>query len=152
APPDGQAVLEAALGHVRTLRGVAAVHDMPPIPDVLDAVDRAARAITSAHTAATQAQIALFAAAAGLLRRTAKDFESLGRPERDTAEERRFQSARDGLAATVTDADHILPISELFYGDDVPALVSRAPSPPTTPADRFRLEVVSLAEHLRGLV
>ncbi len=152
SPPDGQTALETALGHVRTLRGVAAVHDMPPIPDVLDAVDRAARAITAARSAPTNAQTALFGAAAALLRRTAKDLGSLGHPERHTSEELRFQAACDALAASGTDADHILPISELFYGGDAEALVSRAPSPPTTPADRFRLEVVSLAEHLRGLV
>ncbi len=150
--PDGQDTLDAALGHVRTLRGVAAIHDMPPIPDVLDAVDRAARAITTSRSVPTQAQIALFAAAAGLLRRTAKDLGTLGRPERNTVEERRFQATCDALAETSTDADHILPISQLFYGNNAEAVVSRAPSPPTTPADRFRLEVVSLAEHLRGLV
>jgi hypothetical protein len=31
-------------------------------------------------------------------------------------------------------------------------VVAAAPNPPTTPADRFHLEVVSLAEHLRRLV
>jgi hypothetical protein len=150
--PAGHAALDAALGHVRTLRGVAAVHDVPPIPDVLDAVDRAARAIAVSRTAPSPAQLSLFAAAAALLRRTATDLRSLGRSEPSTVEERRFQAARDALAAAATDADRIVPISELFYEGEGEGIVARAPSPPTTPADRFRLEVVSLAEHLRGLV
>ncbi len=148
----GQGTLNAALGHVHTLRGVAAVHDVPPIPDVLDAVDRAARAIAVAQSTPTAAQMSLFAAAAALLRRTASDLRSLGRSEPATVEERRFQAARDALATATTNADHIVPISELFYTDERGGVVSRSASPPTTPADRFRLEVVSLAEHLRGLV
>jgi len=150
---EGGAALDRALGHVHTLRGVAAVHDVPPIPEVLDAVDRAARSIAVARAAPSRAQSSLFAASAALLRRTASDLRSLGRSEPGTPEERRFQVARDALMATAADADRILPISELFYGgDERGGVVSRAPSPPTTPADRFRLEVVSLAEHLRGLV
>jgi HPt (histidine-containing phosphotransfer) domain-containing protein len=147
-----QGALDSALGHVHTLRGVAAVHDVPPIPEVLDAVDRAARAIAVAQGAPTAAQMSLFAAAAALLRRTASDLRSLGRSEPATVEERRFEAARDALSTAAAEADHIVPISELFYTDERGGVVSRAASPPTTPADRFRLEVVSLAEHLRGLV
>jgi len=45
-----------------------------------------------------------------------------------------------------------VPIAELFHGDGSSGVVSAASHPPTTPAERFRLEVVSLAEHLRGVV
>lgn len=152
AGASAQGALDAALGHVHTLRGVAAVHDVPPIPEVLEAVDRAARAIAVTQSAPTAAQMSLFAAAAALLRRTASDLRSLGRSEPATVEERRFQAARDALATATANADHIVPISELFYTDERGGVVSRSASPPTTPADRFRLEVVSLAEHLRGLV
>jgi hypothetical protein len=152
-PRQGVEALDVALGHVHTLRGVAAAHDAPPIPEVLDAVDRAARSVVAARSAPTPAQSSLFAAAAALLRRTANDLSTLGHLEPGTSEERRFQAARDVLMATAADADRILPISELFFGgEERGGIVSRAPSPPTTPADRFRLEVVSLAEHLRGVV
>jgi hypothetical protein len=46
----------------------------------------------------------------------------------------------------------VVPIAELFYVDGGPTLIEAAQNPPTTPAERFRLEVVSQGEHLRGLV
>jgi hypothetical protein len=46
----------------------------------------------------------------------------------------------------------VLPIAELFYHDGGPTVVSQASNPPTSPTERFRLEVVSQGEHLRGLV
>ena len=152
-PPAGAAAaLEAALVHVRTLRGVATVHDVPPIAEVLDTVDRAARMITAARAVPSTLQLTLFAASAALLRRTATDLQSHGQPQRLSTEERRFQAARDALMAATSDADRIPPISELFYEGEREGVVTRASSPPTSPGDRFRLEVVSLAEHLRGVV
>ncbi|GEM_PF-625018 len=149
----GQAeAVEIALGHVRTLRGVAAVHDIPPVPDVLDSVERAARTLGLADVPATAAQGALFSAAAALLRRTASDLRAVGRSEPGTPEERRFLVAREALVATADDADRIMPISELFYEDGSDGVVSRAINPPTTSGERFYLEVVSLAEHARALV
>jgi hypothetical protein len=49
-------------------------------------------------------------------------------------------------------ADRIVPISQLFFDDAGPHIVSAASAPPTTAAERFRMEVVSLAEHLRRVV
>jgi chemotaxis protein histidine kinase CheA len=149
--PD-RAALETAIAHARTLRGVASVHDLPPVPDVLDAVDRLARTLAQEHSVPTAPQLALCSAAAALLRRTATDVRSTGRANDDTPEERHFLDARDALASATAEADHILPITELFFGDGREGVVSRAPSPPTTPAERFRLEAVSLAEHLRKLL
>ena len=42
-----------------------------------------------------------------------------------------------------------MPIGELFFDDAGPHVVTQAPNPPTRPAERFRLEVVSQAEHSR---
>jgi hypothetical protein len=51
-----------------------------------------------------------------------------------------------------TEQERVVPISELFYQDGGPTVVQPAPNPPTSPAERFRLEVVSQGEHLRRLV
>jgi hypothetical protein len=144
--------VEASLAHVRTLRGVAAVHDMPPLSEVLDSIELLGRSLTMSHAAPSAGESALIAAAAALLRRTAGDLRATGSVEPGTPEEARFAEARDALVATRAEADLILPVSDLFYADGRDGVVSRAPSPPTTSAERFRLEVVSLAEHLQGLV
>ena len=144
--------LQAALARVRAVRGVAAVHDLPPIPEVLDAVERVARSLEVGHAAPTAAQTTLIAAAAALLRRTSGDLRALGRSVAGTPEERRYTAAYDALSASVGAADRIVPIDELFYGDGATGVVAPTASPPTTSAERFRLEVVSHAEHLRALV
>jgi hypothetical protein len=147
-----QPALAAALARVRILRGVAAVHDVPPIPDVLDAVERLARSIEAGQSDPTPPQLTLFATAASLLRRTASDVRLEGRVAAGSPEEQRFMAARDGLAITAAEANRIVPITELFYADGRAGVVAPTSSPPTTPAERFRLEVVSMAEHLRALV
>jgi Hpt domain len=148
----GDAALQGALGRVRTLRGIAGIHDVPPVPDVLDAVERLARTLAIAPTAPTTAQMALFGAAAALLRRTGTDLRTMGRSAAGTPEERRFVDAADALASAATDADPIVPIDQLFFDDGNDGVVAPASRPPTTRAERFRLEVVSMAEHLRALV
>ena len=45
-----------------------------------------------------------------------------------------------------------MPISSLFHGDAGPHVVTATPNPPTTAAQRFRLEMVSNGEHLRLIV
>jgi hypothetical protein len=49
-------------------------------------------------------------------------------------------------------ADQIVPVASLFFTDAGPHVVTSAPHPPTTPDERFRLEVISQAEHLRVLI
>jgi hypothetical protein len=148
----GEAALQAALGRVRTLRGFAAIHDVPPVPEALDAAERIARTLALTRSMPAPAQTALFAAVAGLLRRAANDLRAGTRPPAGTPEERRFRDAADTLAATASDADRIVPIDQLFYEDGSASVITPATRPPTTRAERFRLEVVSLAEHLRALV
>jgi len=103
------------------------------------------------HVASTR-QKTLLTAAAAVLRRIARDIASRGRASDDIPELASFKSA---LAATEQDAgrgDRIVPIAQLFHDDEGPHILTTAPQPPTSAAERFRLEVVSLAEHLRGVV
>ena len=103
------------------------------------------------HVASTK-QKTLLTASAAVLRRIARDIASRGRASEDIPELASFKSA---LAAVSTDSgrgDRIVPIAQLFHDDEGPHILTTAPQPPTSAAERFRLEVVSLAEHLRGVV
>jgi chemotaxis protein histidine kinase CheA len=151
--PGEREALDAALRHVRTLRGVASVRDVPPLPEVVDAIERAAKPIElGALTTPTVKQLALLTAAAMLLRRISTELSGGRRPDPNSPEVRQFAAAAAALADEAPQADHIIPIAALFHGDSGPHLVSISPNPPTTPAERFRMEVVSQAEHLRRLV
>src|SRR5687767_9041663 len=151
--PGDREALDAALRHVRTLRGVASVRDVPPLPEVVDAIERAAKPLEiGALATPTVKQLALLTASAMLLRRISTELGSGRRPDTNSPEVRQFAAAASALAEDAPQADHIVPIAALFHGDTGPHLVSTSPNPPTTPPERFRMEVVSQAEHLRRLV
>jgi chemotaxis protein histidine kinase CheA len=145
--------LQAALGRVRALRGIAAIRDYPPLPDVFAAVERAAKTLELGAAAPSAPQLTLFAAAAQLLRRAAGDLRAGTPATAGGFEMQRFIAASAALDESApSDADRIVPIESLFHPDDGPHLVAAAQTPPTTPGQRFRLEVVSQAEHLRRVV
>ena len=150
-PADRSALLNAA-GRVRALRGVAALRDLPPLAEVVDGIERAAKPLELAAGTPDERAIALFTAAAQLLRRAATELRAGGRPDPSAPEVQRFTAALAGLGEASDEADRIVPIASLFPDDGGEHVVSPAPHPPTTLAERFRLEVVSQAEHLRRLV
>ena len=151
-PADREA-LDSALRHVRTLRGVASVRDVPPLPEVVDAIERAAKPLEiGALAAPTVKQLALLTAAAMLLRRISTELGGGRRPDPNSPEVRQFAAAASALVDEAPQADNIVPIAALFHGDTGPHLVSTSANPPTTPPERFRMEVVSQAEHLRRLI
>ena len=152
AQPLDRGALANVLARARALRGVAALRDLPPLSDVVDGIERAAKPLELGAMQASAAQLGLFDAASALLRQAADQMRRGGRPDPNAPEVQRFSTAAAALAATSSDADAIVPIAELYFGDAGPHVVSAAPHPPTTPAERFRLEVVSQAEHLRRLV
>jgi hypothetical protein len=153
ARPSARATLGGALARVRTLRGVAALTDRPPLPETLDAIERAGRVLEFEPTRDTEPALGLLAAAALLLRRASAELRVGGtRSVLGTAEYNRFALARAAAEEESEAADRIVPVDELFYADGPAGLTSAAPNPPTTPAERFRLEVVSQAEHLRVLI
>lgn len=152
APDDDSARAHPA-ERVRALRGVAELKDIPALGEVVDAVESTLKSLElgAQHVASTR-QKTLLTAAAAILRRIARDIAARGRASDDIPELASFKSA---LAATEQDAgrgDRIVPIAQLFHDDEGPHIITTAPQPPTSAAERFRLEVVSLAEHLRGVV
>ena len=139
------------LKRVRALRGVAGVSSVASLADALEATEEAARGLETGHEGMTPQARALLEAAAAHLRtlsavmRGGGDVNGPG-PTRDA-----FNSALEAWSASASERERVVPIAQLFYGDNE-GLVDAASAPPTSAAERFRLELVSQGEHLRQVV
>ncbi|HEY2065062.1 MAG TPA: Hpt domain-containing protein [Gemmatimonadaceae bacterium] len=150
-PADRDAAANV-LRRVRALRGIASVRDHAPLSDVLEASELAAHPLELGEPTLTPDRIALLSSAATVLRAVAAGIRS-GRPVDPASPDlARFSAALDTMHERAVGTEAVVPIAELFYVDGGPTLVEAAQNPPTTPPERFRLEVVSQGEHLRGLV
>jgi len=150
-PSDKDAAANV-LRRVRALRGIASVKDHPALADVLEASESAAQPLELGERSLSPERIALLRAAATLMRAIAEAVRGGRLVDPAGPEMSRFTAALDTMQAKESGADRVIPIAELFYHDGGPTVVSQAPNPPTSPTERFRLEVVSQGEHLRGLV
>lgn len=150
--PGAATTFAETLARIRALRGVAALLDLPPLAEVVAAVDDAAKGLEIGATTATDALRDLFRTAAAVLREASSAIKAGGRPDAGTSAVFAFTVAAQGFVSGPGDDDHIVPIHTLFPDDAGNHIVHAEPNPPTTPATRFRLEVVSRAEHLRRLV
>jgi len=138
---------------VRALRGVAELKDVPVLGEVVEAVENTLKTLElSSVQAPTTKQKTLLTASAAILRRVARDIATRGRVSDEIPELASFKAALAAAEPEAGRADRIVPIAQLFHDDEGPHVLSTAAQPPTTAAERFRLEVVSLAEHLRGVV
>jgi hypothetical protein len=140
------------LGRVRALRGIASVKDHPSLADVLEAAEQAAHPLELGEPALSAERVALLSAAATLMRGISAAIRAGGAIDQASPDIARFAAALDAMQQHETGTERVVPISELFFNDGGPTLVEAAPNPPTSPAERFRLEVVSQGEHLRRLV
>jgi hypothetical protein len=148
--PGGPDQLARVMDAVRALRGVAALKDLPPLGEVVDAVDAAAKPIELGHDVATADRRRLFRTAARVLLEGGDAVRLGNAPPTDSPALQEFTLASSSLSGTGSDGDDVVPIAQLLAaGQDS---VQAAANPPTTAAHRFRLEVVSQAEHLRRLV
>ncbi|HEY2896676.1 MAG TPA: hypothetical protein VGJ12_06030 [Gemmatimonadaceae bacterium] len=138
---------------VRALRGVAELKDIPALGEVVEAVENTLKTLelSSIQTPTTK-QKTLLTASAAILRRVARDIASRGRAPDEIPELASFKAALAAAEPEAGRADRIVPIAQLFHDDEGPHILTTAAQPPTSAAERFRLEVVSLAEHLRGVV
>jgi chemotaxis protein histidine kinase CheA len=146
--PGTPAQFAQMMEKVRALRGVAALNDLPPMGEVVDAVDAAAKAIELGQEEATAERRRLFRTAARVLLEGGDAVRQGGKPPIDSPAVREFSLASSTLSGT-GEGDDVVPIASLLMEGDS---VEPATNPPTTAAQRFRLEVVSQAEHLRRLV
>ncbi len=149
--PVAPSAFALTLQRLRALRGIALLKDVPPLPEIVDALDAAAKTFELGG-AVTPAFRALFAAAAAVLADASAALTRGDRPATESHALTAFAAAASGLGGSAAAADDIVPISALFPDDGAPGLVSATTTPPTTAAQRFRLEVASHAEHLRRLV
>jgi chemotaxis protein histidine kinase CheA len=152
APDDPSARAHPA-ERVRALRGVAELKDIPALGEVVEAVENTLKTLelSSIQTVTTK-QKTLLTASAAILRRIARDIASRGRAPDEIPELASFKAALAAAEPEAGRADRIVPIAQLFHDDEGPHILTTAAQPPTSAAERFRLEVVSLAEHLRSVV
>lgn len=149
--PGNAAAQSKVLERVRTLRGVAGISEMTSLSGIIDTVERTVKPLALGSSVAAAVHIDLFRAAATILRLTSDDILSGRTPDPDSPEQVEYTAAASALSGLRRrDADRIVPVSDLFYADG-PRVISAAAKPPTTPRQRFRLEIVSQAEHLRAI-
>jgi hypothetical protein len=150
-PSDKDAAANV-LRRVRALRGIASIKDHPSLADVLEASELAAHPLELGEPTLSPARVTLLNAAATVLRGVSIAIRGGKGIDSGSVDLTRFAAALDAMQETETGAERVVPIAELFYDDGGPSLVEAAAHPPTSPAERFRLEVVSQGEHLRRLL
>lgn len=151
ASPDDRARLNAALEQVRGVRGLAALRDAAPLPEVCDAVERAIDVLDAGEGTTRPRQLSLLGSAAAVLRRAAADLAGGRRPSQSSPEVQRFAATVSALSDDGGSTVPVIPIADLFFAGEA-GLIQASANPPSTPAARLRLELVSHAEHLRRLV
>lgn len=150
--PGSAEEFAATMRRVRALRGVAALRDLPPLAEVVDAVDAAAKPVELRNEDATAERRRLFRTAARVLLEGGEAVRRGGLPPTDSAAVREFAHAAETLRSGHRESEYVVPITTLFPDGPPGDFVTPGPHPPTTATERFRLEVVSQAEHLRRLV
>ena len=150
-PSDRDAAANV-LRRVRAMRGIAGVKDHPSLADVLEATEYAAHPLERGAARISAERLAVLGAAATVLRGISAAMRTDGSLDPASPELARFAAALDAMQEQESEQERVVPITELFYDDGGPTVLQPAPNPPTTPAERFRLEVVSQGEHLRRLV
>jgi HPt (histidine-containing phosphotransfer) domain-containing protein len=140
------------LGRVRGLRGIASVKDHATLADVLEAAEQAAHPLELGEAALSAERITVLNAAATLLRSVATAMRAGSSVDPGSPDIVRFAAALEAMQERETGVERVVPIADLFFRDGGPTVVETAANPPTSPAERFRLEVVSQGEHLRRLV
>jgi chemotaxis protein histidine kinase CheA len=149
AQPGDPAVRGALLHDVRVLSGVALLREFPVLSRVVSGLGEMAASLAEGATPTedTRGQLrwasSALGTAAGLFEHG--DAEGAERSLRDVAQQ--FEGA-----GPTGPAERIVAIDELFYRDEGPTVVDASASPPTSAAERFRIEVVSLAEHARRVI
>jgi hypothetical protein len=150
-PADREAAANV-LRRVRAMRGIAGVKDHPSLADVLEATEYAAHPLERGEAEISAERLAVLGAAATVLRGISAAMRIGSSLDPASPELARFAASLDAMQEKETEQERVVPIAELFYQDGGPSVVQPAPNPPTSPAERFRLEVVSQGEHLRRLV
>lgn len=151
APAQPEPLL-GALPRVRALRGMSSLRDLAPLAEVVEAIEDAARPLDLGTGGVAIEQLAVLRAAAAVLQRAAVELRTGSVPDPNGTEAQVFAAALDAVLTDAGNDDDVVPIASLYYDDAGPHIVDEAPAPPTTPGQRFRMEVVSHAEHVQRVV
>jgi HPt (histidine-containing phosphotransfer) domain-containing protein len=151
-PAASSATLTNVLARVRALRGVAGVSDVGALGDVLEAIEDTARARETGTRTEDPIERELLDAASVHLRALGAALRGGGALDPADPTKTRFYAALEAWNARMAERERIVPIAELFYSDGASGVVESAMTPPTSADDRFRLELVSLGEHLRRVL
>jgi chemotaxis protein histidine kinase CheA len=149
--PEDRTAGANVLAKVRALRGVAGVKDVAALAEVLEAAEAAIRPLELGEAKLSHENVNLLRAASDLLRTIAGGLSTHNFVTSSTPQYKAFLAALDGVVAH-TGGDRVIPIADLFFEDAGPHIVTAASNPPTTPGQRFRMEVVSLGEHLHRVI
>jgi chemotaxis protein histidine kinase CheA len=152
ASPTNKDAASAVLQRVRALRGVAGVREIAALSETAEAAESAVRPLELGQAQLPEDNVGVLRSAAELLRAIAAAIAAGQSVTTATPQYRAFLSSLDAMASNETGADRIRPIADYFFQDKGPHIVSQSPNPPTTPAQRFRMEVVSLGEHLHRVI
>ena len=147
-PAASSATLTNVLARVRALRGVAGVADVGALGDVLEAIEETARARETGTRTEDPTERELLDAASVHLRALGSALRSGAALDPADPTKTRFYTALEAWSARMAERERIVPIAELFYSDDAFGVVESSATPPTSANERFRLELVSLGEHL----
>jgi HPt (histidine-containing phosphotransfer) domain-containing protein len=150
--PSDRAAAATVLQRIRAMRGVAGVREIPALSETAEAAETAVRPLELAAAQLPADNVVVLRSAAELLRAIASAVAAGQSVTTATPQYRAFLSSMDAMASNESGADRIRPVAEYFYDDAGPHVVSQSPNPPTTPAQRFRMEVVSLGEHLHRVI
>lgn len=142
------------LHRVRALRGVAGVKEIGPLAEALEATEDAARGLETGEEQLSNESRQLLEAAAGYLRTLAAALRGNGEVNAPSSSRDAFAAALETWAGRDNDRERVVPIATLFYpgGEPGGGLVEASPNPPTSPGERFRLELVSQGEHLKQVI
>ena len=149
--PDDHVGGANVLARVRALRGVAGTKEIPALSEVTEAAEAAVKPLEMGTPKLSPEHVNLLRAAADILRTISAALAGGPAVTTSTPQYRSFLTALDGLVAHAG-SERVIPIDQLFYDDAGPHILSVASNPPTTPAQRFRMEVVSLGEHLHQVI
>jgi len=141
------------LRRVRALRGIAGVKEIGPLADALEATEDAARGLELGEELSAEGR-QLLDASGVYLRTLARAIRGEGGADINAPSTARdaFGTALENWSNRATHEKQVVPIGQLFYGDGAAGLVEPSPNPPTSSNERFRIELVSLGEHLRQVV
>ena len=139
------------LRRVRALRGVAGVKEIAPLAEVLEASEDCTRRLELHAEPLSADARALLESAAALLNHLSASLRD-GRDARtDSPEYLAFRAALETWQEHENERERIVPIETLF-DHAASGVVEAAAHPPTSVAERFRLELTSQGEHLRGVI